>query len=79
MRFRTPSAERFQFFGATSYSNSACGLACEVCSSSFSIAADNRTYRPSQANEIENNTNTYVDFLTEFTGQDREEVYNDVG
>ena len=32
-----------------------------------------------KANEISGNTDTYVDFLTEFTGKEREEVYEDVG
>jgi ATP-dependent Clp protease protease subunit len=32
-----------------------------------------------KANEIDHNTQTYVEFLSEFTGKDKEEVYKDVG
>jgi len=32
-----------------------------------------------KANEIDNNTQTYIEFLSEFTGKDKEEVYEDVG
>lgn len=32
-----------------------------------------------KANEIDNNTNTYIDFLTEFTGKEREEIDTLVG
>jgi ATP-dependent Clp protease protease subunit len=32
-----------------------------------------------KANELAGNTDTYVDFLTEFTGKEREEIYEDVG
>jgi len=32
-----------------------------------------------KANELESNTQTYVEFLSEFTGRDKEECYKDVG
>lgn len=32
-----------------------------------------------KANELENNTQTYVDFLAQYTGRDKEEVRQDVG
>lgn len=32
-----------------------------------------------KANELESNTQTYVDFLHDFTGKEKEEIYKDVG
>jgi ATP-dependent Clp protease protease subunit len=32
-----------------------------------------------KANELSCNTDTYVDFLTDFTGKERDEIYQDVG